>query len=105
MSVSSSSFFALCELRWSEEHCKQGTDYVIGFSLKGLHKIEVDLFFPWMREKLTSVDKEDLSDAFATVMDQLESDRQKVEQLGDSIVSRFVVSMLKEIILILYSLI
>jgi hypothetical protein len=69
------------------EPLKQATDYVIGFNLKGLHKIEADLFFPWMREKLTSVDKQDLSDAFATVMDQLESDRQKVEQLGDSIVS------------------
>jgi hypothetical protein len=77
---------------------KQATDYVIGFNLKGLHKIEADLFFPWMREKLTSVDKQDLSDAFATVMDRLESDRQLVEQLGESIVSCFILSMLWEMI-------
>jgi hypothetical protein len=66
---------------------KQATDYVIGFNLKGLHKIEADLFFPWMREKLTSINEKDLSLAFALVMDQLESDRKNLAQLGDSIVS------------------
>lgn len=66
---------------------EQATDYVIGFNLKGLHKIEADLFFPWMREKLTSIQQPNLSSAFATVMDQLESDRKMVAKLGDSIVS------------------
>ena len=66
---------------------QEASDYVIGFNLKGLHKIEADLFFPWMREKLTSIPKPELSKAFASVMDQLEQDRKTVAQLGDSIVS------------------
>jgi hypothetical protein len=66
---------------------QEASDYVIGFNLKGLHKIEATLFFPWMREKLTSIEKSELSSAFATVMDELELDRQKMAELGDSIVS------------------
>lgn len=67
---------------------KQAVDYVVGFNMKGLHKIEEDLFFPWMRKKLTAVDQQDLAQAFGSVMSQLESDRKKVAQLGESIVSR-----------------
>jgi C4-dicarboxylate-specific signal transduction histidine kinase len=66
---------------------QQAADYVIGFNLKGLHKIEADLFFPWMKEKLTAVKEQELSQAFATVMDKLEKDRKTVAKLGDSIVS------------------
>jgi hypothetical protein len=66
---------------------QQAADYVIGFNLKGLHKIEADLFFPWMKEKLTAVQEQDLSQAFAIVMDELEKDRKTVAKLGDSIVS------------------
>jgi len=67
------------------ESLEDAVDYVIGFNLKGLHKIEADLFFPWMREKLTAIQQRDLSDAFATVMDQLEGDRRMVAKLGNSI--------------------
>ena len=63
-------------------------DYVIGFNLKGLHKIEADLFFPWMREKLMAIQEKDLALAFGIVMDELENDRQRVAQLGESIVSK-----------------
>jgi hypothetical protein len=66
---------------------QQAADYVIGFNLKGLHKIEADLFFPWMKEKLTAVKELELSQAFATVMNELEKDRKTVAKLGDSIVS------------------
>lgn len=74
----------------AEDECtplRQATDYVVGFNMKGLHKIEADLFFPWMRQKLTSIQQNDLADAFGIVMDGLESDRQKVALLGESIVS------------------
>jgi len=64
---------------------QQAADYVIGFNLKGLHKIEADLFFPWMKDKLTTVQDQELSEAFATVMDELEKDRKTVAKLGDSI--------------------
>jgi hypothetical protein len=67
---------------------KQAADYVVGFNLKGLHKIEADCFFPWMREKISSLtDGNDVSKAFSTVMDQLEDNRKNVAQLGKSIVS------------------
>jgi hypothetical protein len=77
----------------------QATNYVIGFNLKGLHKIEADLFFPWMKKKLMAigVDNNDgndgsthnknLSKAFEHVMNQLETDRKLVAKLGESIVS------------------
>jgi hypothetical protein len=71
------------------ESLKQAADYVIGFNMKGLHAIEADLFFPWMKQKLVSVEERELSCAFETVMDQLEDDRKKVAQLGTSIVSLF----------------
>jgi hypothetical protein len=65
---------------------QKATDYVIGFNLKGLHKIEADLFFPWMRQQLTSIStKKDLKEAFGTVMDELEKDRQRIAQFGKTI--------------------
>jgi hypothetical protein len=67
------------------ETLKDATDYVVSFNLLGLHKIEETLFFPWMREKLTSVPKKELSSAFSSVMDKLENDRQTVDHLGSSI--------------------
>jgi hypothetical protein len=67
------------------ETLKDATEYVVGFNLLGLHKIEETLFFPWMREKLTSVPKKELSSAFSSVMDKIENDRQKVDHLGSSI--------------------
>jgi hypothetical protein len=69
------------------ETLKDATDYVVGFNLLGLHKIEETLFFPWMREKLTSVPKKELSSAFSYVMDKLENDRRTVDHLG-RIISR-----------------
>jgi hypothetical protein len=67
---------------------KQAADYVVGFNLKGLHRIEADCFFPWMREKISSLtDGNDVSKAFSTAMDQLEENRKSVAKLGKSIVS------------------
>ena len=66
---------------------QQAADYVIGFNLKGLHRIEAELFFPWMKEKLTAIQERDVSQAFESVMYQLEDDRKTVAKLGDSIVS------------------
>jgi hypothetical protein len=80
----------LAERSSSNDECsplKQAADYVVGFNLKGLHKIEADLFFPWMRQKLTAIPQKDLAIAFGSVMDRLESDRKNVARLGVSIVS------------------
>jgi hypothetical protein len=64
-------------------------DYVVDFNMKGLHRIEADLMFPWMREKLTTdgAIPADASKGFANVMSQLEDDRERLVALGRSIVS------------------
>jgi len=67
---------------------QQAADYVVGFSMKGLHRIEADLMFPWMREKLTTSElvTPEASKEFANVMNRLERDRQKLVEFGESIV-------------------
>jgi hypothetical protein len=67
---------------------QQAADYVVGFNMKGLHRIEADLMFPWMREKLTTIDAvaAAVTREFSSVMSQLESDRKTLVELGDSIV-------------------
>jgi hypothetical protein len=66
---------------------KDACDFVVGFNMVGLHKIEATLFFPWMREKLTggTRDKPELSAGFASAMDALERDRKEVVSLGEKI--------------------
>lgn len=69
------------------ESLKDASDYVVGFNMMGLHKVESTLFFPWMREKLlgTFREKSELSTGFSSAMDTLETDRETVAQLGESI--------------------
>ncbi|KAL3907327.1 MAG: hypothetical protein SGILL_008923 [Bacillariaceae sp.] len=70
----------------SVQKLQDATEYVIDFNLRGLHNIETDLFFPWIRQQLTSRPKEQsVSKAFASVMDELEQDRVQVAQLGRTI--------------------
>lgn len=71
---------------------QEAADYVVGFNLKGLHKIEADLFFPWMREKLSAIPDALVSEAFKGVMDELESDRRIVAELGESIKKSVVIA-------------
>jgi len=67
---------------------KIAAEYVVGFNMKGLHSIEKDLFFPWVRERTCrAVKDEAVCRAICAVMDQLESDRQKLESVGASLVS------------------
>jgi hypothetical protein len=65
----------------------KAVDYVVGFNMKGLHKIENDLFFPWVRKKVSEVNESRVVDAFGTLMDQLECERQAIQELGASLVS------------------
>ena len=77
----------LCELaRRSPDDLtslSQAADYVVGFNMKGLHKVESELFFPWVRKK---VKESTVSKAFETVMDRLELEQRKMHQLGVSLV-------------------
>ena len=60
---------------------KDAAEYVIGFNMKGLHSIEKDLFFPWVRKKVKS--EKEVNKA----LDQLENDRLRIEKLGAALVS------------------
>lgn len=67
---------------------ERAADYVVDFNMKGLHRIEQELFFPWLRKKLTtntSMDK-DISKAFSNVMDEMDLDREKITQIGVAVV-------------------
>lgn len=66
---------------------KDACDFVIGFNMMGLHRVEASLFFPWMKEKLTNAipNNTELCTAFSSAMDALENDRLAVASLGDDI--------------------
>jgi hypothetical protein len=65
---------------------KDASSYVVDFNMKGLHKIETRLFFPWMREKFATTIKEiEVSAALTQVMDRLEEDQRLVAKLGSEI--------------------
>jgi len=56
--------------------------HVVDFNMKGLHKIENELFFPWLKEKLMNVGEEDSRRAFSKLLEDLEEDRRYVAKLG-----------------------
>jgi len=72
-------------------------NHVIDFNLKGLQRIENDLFFPWLREKLTNPSEDakgklvvrDMNNvvigAFRTVLDDIDHDRRKVAKLAEKL--------------------
>ena len=60
--------------------------HVIDFNMKALHRIENDLFFPWLREKLTSVDDPTLAESFEVVLDDVIKKQQVVSQLSSDVV-------------------
>ena len=81
------------------------TDYVVNFNLKGLHKIQHDLFFPWVKEELpkhmfpADNNEKDAVDnqasrhqkglvlqALSTVLQELQDQDRKCQKLGQSLV-------------------
>ena len=71
----------------SLSNLEKAADYVVGFNMKGLHKIESDLFFPWVRKMTNKIADSGVAKAFGAVVDKLESDQRKMEDLGVSLVS------------------
>lgn len=67
---------------------RKAAEYVVGFNMKGLHKIEKDLFFPWVRTKVDALpDEAEVQSAFGVLMNQLDDDRASIESLGRAVVS------------------
>lgn len=61
-------------------------DYIVDFNMRGLHKIQDNLFFPWIREQISALAPKSVSVAFGVVMNQLESQRNDLELLGKELV-------------------
>jgi hypothetical protein len=73
------------------EALRRAAEYVVGFNMKGLHRIERDLFFPWVQEQVVDPlarSDRDMSSAVRVVMDQLDHQRRTIDKLGQSLVSR-----------------
>eukprot|EP00978_Attheya_sp_CCMP212_P016948 scaffold44817_cov46-Attheya_sp.AAC.3 len=58
--------------------------HVIDFNMNGLHRIEEDLFFPWLDQRLCGSKQHDkkLAGAFRKVLTELNSERSQVAKLG-----------------------
>jgi hypothetical protein len=73
-------------------------DYTIDFNMRGLHRIENEVFFPMLRQRTSSAtaisekDKEAVTAAITTVLNKLDKDRKEVELLGTSLVRSFYLS-------------
>jgi hypothetical protein len=60
--------------------------HVIEFNMKALHRIENEIFFPWLRAQLTSVDDPSLAESFQVVLDDVIENQQMVSKLGSDVV-------------------
>ena len=80
----------------------KAVDHVIDFNLKGLQRIEGNVFFPWLKDKLTKVDTftqqhdtinnndnndhwKQVSNAFKIIIDDIENDKKKVRTIADNL--------------------
>lgn len=66
---------------------EKAAKHVVDFNMAGLHRIENELFFPWMREKLCSNPdaQEHLRKAFNEILDGIDEDRRHVAKLGQAV--------------------
>jgi hypothetical protein len=69
-------------------HISAAAHHVIDFNMNGLHRIEEDLFFPWLDHRLCGSKQHDkkLIDAFHKVLTELNSERSQVAKLGKLLV-------------------
>lgn len=69
------------------ESLEKAVDYVIGFNMKGLHRVENELFFPWLEEKLSLVEDLPTRNAFLDVFEYAVAQQKKIAELGATLVS------------------
>eukprot|EP00586_Coscinodiscus_wailesii_P017288 CAMPEP_0172517444 /NCGR_PEP_ID=MMETSP1066-20121228/285022_1 /TAXON_ID=671091 /ORGANISM="Coscinodiscus wailesii, Strain CCMP2513" /LENGTH=195 /DNA_ID=CAMNT_0013299445 /DNA_START=304 /DNA_END=888 /DNA_ORIENTATION=+ len=70
--------------------------HVIDFNMNGLHRIEKDLFFPWLREKIGTL-KDGVGDAFSEVLDEIEEERAHVSKIAIAVKEQARVASLADI--------
>lgn len=63
----------------------KAVDHVIDFNLKGLQRIENDLFFPWLRDQLSNANdiSSDVKQSFSNVIDVIDDERRQMEELAE----------------------
>ena len=71
----------------NDSSLEKAVHHVIEFNMKALHRIENNLFFPWLRAQLTSVDDPDIAQAFSVVLDDIIENQRSVSMLGSEVVS------------------
>jgi hypothetical protein len=66
----------------------KAVDHVIDFNLKGLQRIENDLFFPWLRDQLSNANdiSSDVKQSFSNVIDVIDDERRQMEELAEHMV-------------------
>jgi hypothetical protein len=73
----------------SVDALQRATDYVVGFNMRGLHRIEREIFFPWVQKKVVESifqSDRDMSSAVRVVMDRLDRQQQALDKLGQRLV-------------------
>jgi len=63
------------------ENIEKAAHHVIDFNMKGLHSVESELFFPWIRTKIEYVGNE-VGQALECVLKEIEEERYHLENLG-----------------------
>ena len=62
------------------------TDYIIGFNMKGLHRVESKLFFPWLETKLNRIHDAAARDAFQRILMAVVEYQSQLTQQGQLMV-------------------
>jgi hypothetical protein len=70
---------------------QRAIEYTVNFNMKGLHKIERDVFFPWVRATVVSaIPAHDIPSRkqLRETIDQLEKDHLQLHEWGQALVRR-----------------
>lgn len=78
------------EVDFPEDAIESAAQHVIDFNMKGLHRIENELFFPWLKQRLQSTnpsgeDEDEVGEALVHVLNELERERDFVSKLGTAV--------------------
>jgi len=65
---------------------EKASRHVIDFNMGGLNRIENNLLFPWLRNKLCSHGEDGLNNAFSQILNKIDKDRSRANKLALAVV-------------------
>jgi hypothetical protein len=84
----------------SISNLQKATDHTVNFNMKGLHRIESEVFFPWVRQKVVhsilslmndnsfvATQQQQQKRRLIDAMDRLEQNQRRLHELGRALVS------------------